>query len=292
MSRKFFPFALVLFCITSVCHAGKIYKWVDENGVTQYGTQPPPKQNANEFKTRPGSNSSRTISTARTGGTDGYDEKQLFAKWFINRNGLKYSLWLGKHMYILSKVGEHNSKDRISGRVTVSGKKITVTYERHEDKQQIGTTEIFYVSSVNEKELVLVSDTTNKSHIYRKEDQIAASRNSRSAIASNMIGKWQSSGQDDSLILKRGKFIIEGVRKENYINRVISRRGKKYDGLWRVDDPYLYLDVHRDHVYQLEGTENLSGSQIKYQIMENDGERMVLLKAGTRENWTLIKTVR
>ena len=38
----------VLFAVTSGIAQAKIYKWVDENGITQYTQQPPPKGSATE----------------------------------------------------------------------------------------------------------------------------------------------------------------------------------------------------------------------------------------------------
>jgi hypothetical protein len=51
MTRLFLFTALIL--ITTTLAAGKMYRWVDENGVTQYTQSPPPKGDATEVKPPP-----------------------------------------------------------------------------------------------------------------------------------------------------------------------------------------------------------------------------------------------
>ena len=51
MARLFFFVALTL--IATTLTAGKMYRWVDENGVTQYTQIPPPKGDATEVKPPP-----------------------------------------------------------------------------------------------------------------------------------------------------------------------------------------------------------------------------------------------
>jgi len=51
MARLFLFAALIL--ITTTLTAGKMYRWVDENGVTQYTQSPPPSGEASEVKPPP-----------------------------------------------------------------------------------------------------------------------------------------------------------------------------------------------------------------------------------------------
>lgn len=290
--------SLIIFGI-SLAHAGKIYKWVDENGLTQFGSTPPPKQASHEYKSMGLRN---TYANERVS----QGQVKIYATWYANKNGQKYALSIGRGSYHLGPAGEeHESKLRNSGPTKISDTTIAVTYQHNTDASMIGKTEKFYIRKLDSTELVLVSDLNNKSYIYRREDIIAKQQNSVSGMAREMIGVWKGIGgaYADSLELNTGKFIWKGNRKEElktgtsvlengqrkWIPKIGVRHGIKYQGYWSVDDPYLILNVHQDFVYKLEETQSMAGSEFKLQILDNNAERMVLLNTRSHKKWTLVK---
>lgn len=77
------PIVILLAAVltTSAAHAVKMYKWVDENGVTHFSTRQPPRQNADKTKLQGGKLDQPQPST----------ESQGLAK--IKRKDLQSSAW-------------------------------------------------------------------------------------------------------------------------------------------------------------------------------------------------------
>ncbi|WP_148713734.1 DUF4124 domain-containing protein [Chitinolyticbacter meiyuanensis] len=69
LQRTLLAFAMVALAATA---SAAVYKWVDENGVTQYSSEPPPNKKAKELKVQGGN----TFSSGKTPNVDA-ESKQL-----------------------------------------------------------------------------------------------------------------------------------------------------------------------------------------------------------------------
>ena len=76
-------FLLTAMLATTAAQAGKMYKWVDDNGVTHFSSRQPPRENADKTKLQGGDLSKPRIST----------ESQELAK--VKRTDLSKSGWQG-----------------------------------------------------------------------------------------------------------------------------------------------------------------------------------------------------
>lgn len=256
-------------------HAAKIYKWVDEHGVAQFSTQPPLEQQKKPFEEVSIGSQSKIKASI-------YNDH-----WYRFEKGLKHTLSLSKDRYALRKEGGFRNTQN-HGKLLAEGKTLTVEYEGHEEKTKKGSKEIFYVAEVTGTRLVLVSDLTGKRYEYIK-DMTHSGDSELSSAEVTLLGTWKGIAGSDSLRLIDDKFIIRGKTRQGSGDYIYWARTERYRGKWTYDDPYLYLEVHQDLVHLKEDNPTKVGKQLKYQVLDKNDARLVLLPPDKRKKWTLLK---
>lgn len=278
-ARKLIPVIMAIsILVVAPCQAAKVYKWVDENGVMQFSTQPPLEQQKKQFEEVNIGNDSKNKASI-------YD-----FHWYMFDRGIKHTLVLSKDRYSLLKMGGSRNTHNF-GKLIAEGKTLTVEYQSHEDNTKKGSKEIFYVAGVTDTRLVLVSDLTGKRYEYIK-DSDAGGYNELTSSEENLLGNWKGIAGSDSIRFTDKQFIIRGRTRHGSGNFKYWARTERYRGKWSFDDPYLNLEVHDDLVHLKEDIPTKVGKQLKYQVLENSGDRLVLLSPDKRKKWTLLKVNR
>lgn len=272
------------FFYTSPVTAGKIYKWVDENGITQFSTYPPLVQKKNQPVT-----TVKGLTTSPS--TTGVTAEDLQYVWFIIENRTKNTLTFSKDVFTYRPQTSKTSMGLTSaGKWKLDGGVLELTYTQHKDKSKKDSKERFYIKMQDEYSLTLISENGNKRLSFRRDTDLLKSDKAISRLAQNMMGFWQGVGDSDSINFSNETFEITGKRKEKVSINTYERVGTKYRGRWSVDDPYINLEVTLDEVYKLENWVSEVGQQWRWLIVKKSPEMLTVRDTKTRRLKKFIKT--
>lgn len=276
---------LLLALPISQARAGKIYKWVDENGVTQFSTYPPLVLKDSQPVT--------TVQGLSTGGgsTD-INEDSLQGVWFVIDRGKKHTMTFHKATFVYRPQESATGWGLASsGTWKLDGGIIEFTYNTHEDKNKRGTKEEFFVKQADEFSLTLISREGNKRFNFRKDTDILKADKAVSRVAQELMGYWTGLGGGDSIYFSNEVFELKGKRKEDGGSvKSYEAFGTKYKGRWHVDDPYINLEVTLDEVYKFEDSHSQVGRQWQWVIVKRTADLLTVRDTISRRLLKFAKT--
>ena len=162
LKRLLLSLAILVLTMTSVW-AGKIYKWVDKQGVTQFSTFPPLVQKADQPVT-----TVKGLSTP--GGSGRLSKEDLYGVWFIIENRKKHTLTFSKDSFVY-RLQESKTAWGLasSGKWRLDGGILELNYTRHKDKNKQGTKEQFFVKKADQYSLTLIAKQGSQHFNFRKD---------------------------------------------------------------------------------------------------------------------------
>ncbi len=230
--RYSITFLIILFCfIASQKPAlSKMYKWVDDDGVTQFSNFPPHNVKKDFQTLSSSSNTKNNISD------------NIKGIWLYQQHSKNYQLNINfKGVSINEIINGKIQKNIIRASWKLSGKILTLSYNIHKKINKQGTNETFFVVKATGSELILVSDLTNtKIHYsrkgYRKESFIKISPSMQ-----KIVGYWKGATEKNDINFSdAGIFTIKGMTKRYYTTL--------YQGEWEYNEPELLFHFKMDKV--------------------------------------------
>ena len=276
---------LVLFFLTvSNASAGKIYKWIDEQGVTQFSTYPPLVQKKDQPVTT-------LRGTTGSGSSGVLQPEDLGGGWFTIENQKKRTLYFKKDRFTSMYQTNRTSWESVAtGKWRLDGGVLELHYLTHRDKAKKGKTEKFYIKKVNENVLTIIAQQGNQRWQYRRDSKYTTSRKPVSRIAQELTGNWQKVGASDTLHFSSTDFVISGKRKKNIGTRIYDSVGRKFSGRWQVDDPYIELEIVLDEVFKFEERPSNVGQRWRWLIVDRTGDTLTVRDMTTHRLMKFVKT--
>jgi len=264
--------------------AGKIYKWVDADGVTQFSTYPPLVQK-----------DSQPVTTVKGLGTAassaGVSEADLLGVWFIIDKRKKHTMTFYKDSFTYRpQEGKTSWGLESSGKWKLDGGILELHYKSHKDKTKKDSKEQFFVKKTDEYSLVLIAEKSNKRFNFRKDTDVLKFDKAISRLAQNMLGFWAGVGGGDSISFSNETFEIIGKRKEKFSSNIYEAVRTKYKGRWSVDDPYISLEITFDEVYKLEEIQSMVGQKWRWLIVKKTVDTLTVRDIQTRRLRKFVKT--
>lgn len=277
-------FLLIVLLPVNAAFAGKIYKWVDEDGVTQFSTYPPLVQKDNQPVT-----TVKGLGTAAS--STGVSNEDLLGVWFIIDKRKKHTMTFYEDSFAYRpQEGKTSWGLESTGEWKLDGGIVELHYKSHKDKAKKGSKDKFFVKKTDEYSLTLISEKSNKRFNFRKDTDLLKSDKAISRLAQNMVGFWTGVGGGDSVSFTNETFEIIGKRKEKFSSNIYEAVRIKYKGRWSVDDPYIYLEITLDEVYELEKIQSAVGQKWKWLLVKHTPETLTIREPGTRRLKKYIKT--
>jgi hypothetical protein len=271
-------------CFSRPAFSAKIYKWVDEHGVTQFSTHPPMKQKPGQVVT-----TVKGIGTASRQGS--LSREDLLGTWFTIENRKKHTLSFYKSSFNyrpqLSKTAWGLAS---AGTWKVNDGMLELTYSQHNDKSKKGTTEQFFVKKNDDYNLTLIAKEGNRRVSFRKDTDELRGQKAISRLAQELIGYWQGVGDGDSIQFSNETFELIGKRKKKFSTNIYDAVDTKYKGRWSVDDPYINLEITLDEVYELEKIRSKVGQQWRWVIVKHDTDTLTVRDTQTRRLKRFVKS--
>lgn len=251
-SREF----VLLICVvlSAPVSAAKIYKWVDDNGVIQFTSTPPEKNNKVDVVGSTNKKKKKPLEEAIKGTWECINDDQDISVT-IDSRGIRF----------LFKDKNSGERKSMSGIYELKGKLLEVGYKTHSKIEKVGKVENYFVNRANDQELILIQQGSNKKFIYRKDDSYARNKKVLNKSAMRLVGRWESLTNDREIEFKGSNFTIkEKVKVRNYWTRK-----KTQTGFWKYNDPYIDLTINREREV---GKRNMSrvNRKIRFYIMDID----------------------
>ena len=269
----------------SPTHAGKIYKWVDENGVSQFSTYPPLNQQ-----------SDRKVTTLRldSGATNPskFSCDRLCGVWIHITHKKVNRLTITKDGFNYQPEDKNATwKEAKGGEWKLDGDTLEVSYSKHQVKSKIGGKENFFVKMPTPETLILIPSNDGKRVIFQQEHNFSKPEGGRSGIEQEFIGTWKSiRGMDgDSITFTNKKFTVYGRITKGGGERAYEITDTKYQGLWHVEDPYITLQITIDNVYKSIDKYSLVGSAWRWIILSKTDALLTARDTATRRTLKFVK---
>jgi hypothetical protein len=239
---KYLIIITLCIAVTTPCSA-KVYKWVDEDGVTQFSTFPPADINK-DFKTVKTSNHN-TVSI----------QDNIPGTWLYQKDNNNYELTVKSKEISISKIRKNRKIKVMTASWILEGKVLTLKYKTYKYYNKVGKSEKFFVSKITKNVLILVSDKTNERIQYQREGTQKNSLFSHSPLLQKLIGYWKGTTiEQDIKFNENGSFIIKGNSKKY--------KFKMYEGNWNYDDPKLLFNFKIDLATPKEGITKAGKTEI------------------------------
>lgn len=264
----FFLIAVLSFIALPKHVHAKMYKWVDEEGVTQFSTFPP-SNIKKDFQ---------TISTSRK--TKKPISENIKGIWLYQEFSQHYQLIINTVGMSINKVIQGKVKKNIMrASWTLSDKILTVQYKKHKKINKQGTNEKFFVVKATESKLVLVSNITNKKIQYKRKGFQKSSFIKISPSMQKLVGDWKGATEkNDISFSESGKFTIKGMLKRYYTTL--------YQGQWEYNDPELLFHFKIDNVIpagRLSKSDKTEQYSVK--VLTDDTLQIKSYKTGKTKNY-------
>ncbi len=244
----------------------KMYKWVDEDGVTQFSTFPPVNTKKDYQTLSSGSQSKKNIKQYIKGIWK-YKKNNQYYKMTINDSGIRISEQSDN-----SASASHKSIMQASWKL--SGKTLTLKYKNHKNSTLIGTKEVFFVVKINETDLTLISNKTNTTTQYQRNNNQNMTLLHHSPLMKKLLGEWTGSTEKNSIHFNNnGTFIISGYLEKKWT--------KMYAGDWEYSDPDILFHFDTDKVIP-SGRVSKIGKTERYRVIKltNDSLHIRSIKTG------------
>lgn len=285
-TKSFSILIIIAACLMgSPAFAGKIYKWVDEHGVTQFSTFPPLKKEQSTSVTAVNINSGSSDTS-----TLSCDE--ICGIWYYTSYRKNSSLTITKDSFYY-KPGSDRAvwKNTKGGRWKIEGRTLEVTYTQHQDKSKKGNKEQYYIRMPDPQTLILIPANGGKRATFKQEHDFSNPDPERSGIEQNFVGLWENVyGLDgDSLKLNNKKFLIYGNVMKGKGRYAYQTTGDKYEGQWHVEDPYITLEITADKTYKSEDRSSLVGTTWRWVILKRTAAMFTVRDTATRRSLKFVK---
>ncbi len=265
-----FRFRLCLIALSLVINStalAKMYKWVDENGVTQFSTFPP-------------ANTKKDYQTLSSASQSKKNVKQYIKGiWQYQKNNQHYKMTINDSGINLSELSDNatsaNYKSIMRASWKLSGKTLTLKYKNHKNSALIGTSEVFFVVKINETDLTLISNKTNTKTQYQRNNSQNMALLQHSPLMQQLVGHWTGSTEkNDIQFSNNGTFTISGYLEKKW--------AKMYTGDWEYNDPDILFHFESDKVIP-SGRISKIGKTERYRIVKltNDSLHIRSIKTGT-----------
>ncbi|MCP5205850.1 MAG: DUF4124 domain-containing protein [Hahellaceae bacterium] len=243
--------------------AAKMFKWVDENGVTHFGSTPPPPQKIKENKVEV-----EELSTPGSDKKESSSDYRIRGEWWAakdTRATLKLKLSYDDFEFSENFVGSYGitKANFASGKYKLSNDVLELTYFEHQgEPEKLDTTENYEVTYLDDTKLVIVQDFVKKL-TFKRQRQTDSTDFSR-----ELKGEW-SDQKGQKYKFDHGTFIMYFPNNNNHTRQI---------GNWEWQDPELTLDFIADYGDPID---NNIGRMHRWIIQKRSYQEMVFVDQGT-----------
>lgn len=257
MIRMITSILLLYFALQPLAYS-KMYKWVDEEGVTQFSTFPPANVKKEYQTLSSKSHTKKPLS------------EYINGLWLYQENNKNYEMPINSLGISINEVTRNNKTNStkliMNASWTLSGKILDLKYKKHKNKKLEGTSETFFIVKIDDSELILINDKTNKRIRYRRKGYKKESLIEHSPLMQKLVGYWTGATEKhDIQFINNGTFIISGT-----LNRYWT---KMYQGDWEYTDPQLLFKFTIDNAIP-NGRMSKTGKTEKYRVQELTEDRL------------------
>jgi hypothetical protein len=263
---------LICLCIILLLNApaalaGKLYKWVDENGVTHFGAIPPPQQaqksaGAVEELAVPGSDQKNSSPTNRIRGV-----------WWAGKDTrVTRQLKLSYDNFEIADTfvgGQGVTKKMIaSGNFKLTKDMLSLTYfEQHENPAERDKTVQFEVTYLDDSKMILLQDFVHE-QVYKRQIESGSTDFSR-----ELSGEW-TDPRGLRYKFDHGTFLIYSAHNKNI----------RQLGNWQWQDPELTLEFVADYLHPID---NKTGRMHRWIIQQRSYQEITFIDQSTGNKRTL-----
>lgn len=259
--------SILLLFIPTITHAGKLFKWVDENGVTHFGSTPPPQQSKKNKV------AVEDLSTSNSKKQGASSTQRVRGEWWAKKNArVTQRLKLSYDSFELSENVSSNygvrKKVIASGRYKLKNDAIELTYFEHQgNPEKLDQTDLFEIVHLEDTKMTLLQGFTNKQFFKRKQ------RTSSTDFSRKIKGEWVGP-KNRKYKFEHGTFLT--YREGNTRSRAF--------GNWHWQDPELTLDFVADFGHPID---NEMGRMERWVITERSYQEIIFVDQNSGKTQTL-----
>lgn len=252
---------LALSITPSTTSAAKLFKWVDENGVTHFGSAPPPPQKIKESNVEV-----EVLSTPGSEKKESSADYRIRGEWWAAKDArttIRFKISYDDFELSENFVGGYGitKANFASGKYKLNNDVLALTYFEHQgEPEKLDTTENYEVTYLDETKLVIVQDFVKKM-TFKRQRQTDSTDFSR-----ELKGEW-SDQKGQKYKFDHGTFAI-------YLP---NNNHSRQFGNWDWQDPEITLDFVADYLHPVD---NNSGRMQRWIIQKRSYQEMIFVDQG------------